>query len=133
MPRAILADNGSCFAANVFVKFLKERGIQLFHTTPYHPSSNPVERMHREMNRLWRVMCQDHHEKWSCYLEEITLLLNYTITDSLGVAPVQVHLNERQLVPIENLLNIRTNCQADISWTEKLVMVDRRRKGKIQK
>jgi hypothetical protein len=52
VPDAILTDNGPCFTSHKFGRYVKSRNIKLYHTTPYHPKANPVERAHREINRI---------------------------------------------------------------------------------
>ena len=39
VPQACVTDNGPCFAAREF-EFMKSNGVELMHSTPYHPATN---------------------------------------------------------------------------------------------
>jgi hypothetical protein len=77
-------------------------------------------------------MCNENHKEWSSVLHDITLLLNYTVSDSLGVAPAQLHLNETEMIPLSGLLKLQTQFGEVIDWNDKLVMADVRRRERIQ-
>jgi len=57
-----------------------------------------VKRTHRKINRLWRLFCGSKHEDWSKYFKDLVLMLNYTVSDTLRLAPAQTHLNVRTLI-----------------------------------
>ena len=134
IPQAIIADNGPCFSSKKLTNYLTSHGVKLYHSTPYHPQSNPVERIHREVNRLWRLMCQGLHHRWSYYLHDIVFLLNYTISDSLGMAPAQAHLNVKDVIPILRRLDLlETNADSINEWDDRLMWISERKKKRTAK
>ena len=40
LPETVVSDNGSAFTSHEFQEFMKQNGITLVKTSPYHPSSN---------------------------------------------------------------------------------------------
>lgn len=51
----LLTDNGTQFHSKKWFKQIRSLGIQIRHTTTYHPESNPVERANREIGRMLRT------------------------------------------------------------------------------
>ncbi|GFW34522.1 retrovirus-related Pol polyprotein from transposon 297 [Trichonephila clavipes] len=60
-----------CSDYRVFERF----GILVRHSSVYHPQSNPVERFHRTLKRLLRVLCLDAGSEWDKHLPSILLAL----------------------------------------------------------
>ncbi|GFU86794.1 retrovirus-related Pol polyprotein from transposon 17.6 [Trichonephila clavipes] len=58
-PREIQCDQGTSFTSALTTKFFERFGILVRHSSVYHPQSNPVERFHRTLKRLLRVLCLD--------------------------------------------------------------------------
>ncbi|GFT87138.1 transposon Ty3-G Gag-Pol polyprotein [Trichonephila clavipes] len=53
----------------------------------YHPQSNPVERFHRTLKRLLRVLCLDAGSEWDKHLSSILLALRTVSHESTGLDP----------------------------------------------
>ncbi|GFS90710.1 hypothetical protein TNCV_3771341 [Trichonephila clavipes] len=64
-------DVPKCSDYRVFERF----GILVRHSSVYHPQSNPVERFHRTLKRLLRVLCLDAGSEWDKHLPSILLAL----------------------------------------------------------
>lgn len=92
-PNKILSDNGPQFCSKVFCEGMKDRGIQIIHTSQYYPQGNQVERANREIGRLLRAYCHASHVKWACVLREIQVCLNRAIHDSTGLSPNEIHFS----------------------------------------
>ncbi|GFV05969.1 retrovirus-related Pol polyprotein from transposon 412 [Trichonephila clavipes] len=58
-PREIQCDQGTSFTSALTTEFFERFGILVRHSSVYHPQSNPVERFHRTLKRLLRVLCLD--------------------------------------------------------------------------
>ena len=56
-------------------------------TTPYEPSSNPVERFHRTMHSLIAKVVSEHQRDWDAYIDYITFCYNASIHRSTGYTP----------------------------------------------
>ncbi|GFT38484.1 retrovirus-related Pol polyprotein from transposon 297 [Trichonephila clavipes] len=63
-PREIQCDQGTSFTSALTTEFFERFGILVRHSSVYHPQSNPVERFHRTLKRLLRVLCLDAGSEW---------------------------------------------------------------------
>ncbi|GFT20023.1 retrovirus-related Pol polyprotein from transposon 412 [Trichonephila clavipes] len=91
-PEAIpVSDISSCSDYRVFERF----GILARHSSVYHPQSNPVERFHRTLKRLLRVLCLDAGSEWDKHLPSILLALRTVSHESTGVYTVRVGVWEK--------------------------------------
>ncbi|GFU05508.1 retrovirus-related Pol polyprotein from transposon 297 [Trichonephila clavipes] len=70
----------------VFERF----GILVRHSSVYHPQSNPVERFHRTLKRLLRVLCLDAGSEWDKHLPSILLALRTVSHESTGYTPSEL-------------------------------------------
>ncbi|KAF4529854.1 hypothetical protein B566_EDAN017962 [Ephemera danica] len=57
-------------------------GIKIKFTSPYHPASNPVERVMREIGRICRAYCYDKHTRWPDMIPKLIVWLNITTHDN---------------------------------------------------
>ncbi|GFT39368.1 retrovirus-related Pol polyprotein from transposon 412 [Trichonephila clavipes] len=86
-PEAIpVSDISSCSDYRVFERF----GILVRHSSVYHPQSNPVERFHRTLKRLLRVLCLDAGTEWDKHLPSILLALRTVSHESTGYTPSEL-------------------------------------------
>ncbi|GFW72563.1 retrovirus-related Pol polyprotein from transposon 412 [Trichonephila clavipes] len=72
-PREIKCDQGTSFTSALTTEFFERFGILVRHSSVYHPRSNPVERFHRTLKRLLRVLCLDAGSEWDKHLPSILL------------------------------------------------------------
>ena len=61
----------------------------------YHPSSNPAERVLREVGRILRTYCFDQQRKWSEYLPSTENFLNLAYHQTIETTP-DVVVHEKQ-------------------------------------
>ncbi|GFV32658.1 retrovirus-related Pol polyprotein from transposon 412 [Trichonephila clavipes] len=86
-PEAIpVSDISSCSDYQFFERF----GILVRHSSVYHPQSNPVERFHRTLKRLLRVLCLDAGSEWDKHLPSILLALRTVSHESTGYTPSEL-------------------------------------------
>ncbi|GFW81748.1 retrovirus-related Pol polyprotein from transposon 297 [Trichonephila clavipes] len=74
-PREIQCDQGTSFTSALTTEFFERFGILVRHSSVYHPQSNPVERFHRTLKLLLRVLCLDAGSEWDKHLPSILLAL----------------------------------------------------------
>ena len=67
------------------------------------PSSNPAERVLREVGRVLRTYCYDNHRKWSEFLNETETFLNIAHHETIGVTPYQMMFSKPPPREITNL------------------------------
>ncbi|GFW96401.1 retrovirus-related Pol polyprotein from transposon 412 [Trichonephila clavipes] len=55
-PRELQTDQGTSFMSALTAEFLERFGVKVVRSSVYHPQSYSVERMHRTLNRILRIM-----------------------------------------------------------------------------
>ena len=63
--------NGGEFKNELFQAFLDMFDVRFGYTIPYHPQSNPVERVHRFINSLVRASVQSSTGPCKCWSEAL--------------------------------------------------------------
>lgn len=84
---------------------MNDRGVQLIHSSSYHPQRNSVDRTSRD-KPLWRQLCMSSHRDWYKHLTDIVLLLNNSISETIQATPAQIHLNVQNSNPMQTLFNV---------------------------
>ena len=93
-PYSIITDHGTQFKGRKWKLEMANRGIKTYKTSIYHPSSNPAERVLREVGRVLRTYCYDNHKKWGEFISETETFLNIAHHETIGVTPVSyTHLD----------------------------------------
>lgn len=67
LPMRVVSDNGTEFKNDLMQKFLGLFKVRFGYSIPYHPQSNPVERVHRYVNELLRIAVSRSdaiHDDW---------------------------------------------------------------------
>ncbi|GFX00496.1 transposon Ty3-G Gag-Pol polyprotein [Trichonephila clavipes] len=83
-PEAIpVSDISSVSVTDALLNIFSRMG----HSSVYHPQSNPVERFHRTLKRLLRVLCLDAGSEWDKHLPSILLALRTVSHESTGLSP----------------------------------------------
>lgn len=88
-PRRILSDHETQFTSPKWGDSLRGAGIQAIYSSIRHPQSNPVERMMRELGRMFRTFCSDKHTRWVKHIPDIEFFL----MRRLVVALVSPHMS----------------------------------------
>ncbi|GFT66457.1 retrovirus-related Pol polyprotein from transposon 412 [Trichonephila clavipes] len=83
-------DQGTSFTSALTTEFFERFGILVRHSSVYHPQSNPVERFHRTLKRLLRVLCLDAGSEWDKHLRSILLALRTVSHESTGYTPSEL-------------------------------------------
>lgn len=89
-PSRILSDHGTQFTSSAWKDTLEGEGIAVLFSSIRHPQSNPVERVMRELGRLFRTFCSERHQKWAKCVPEIEKLLNIVTHTSTGFTPYEL-------------------------------------------
>ena len=105
-PMRIHSDNGLEFN-NAMVAEISRR-LDILHTrTPvYNPSSNPVERFHRTLHQLLRVVTGREDKEWEQHLPAITLAYNTKVNNATGVTPSLAFLGREAKLPVDLVLQL---------------------------
>lgn len=93
-PVAILSDNGTQFKSREYRDMLEGLGVRLYMSSIRHPQSNPVERVMKELGRLFRAYCSTNHAGWVKWVTQLEEWLNSTYHESTGFSPYELHFNQ---------------------------------------
>ncbi|GBM51196.1 Retrovirus-related Pol polyprotein from transposon 17.6 [Araneus ventricosus] len=89
-PREIQCDLGTSFTSHLTTEFFERFGIKVTHSSVHHPQSNPVERFHRTLKRLLKVLCLESGEDWEKNLPATLLALRTVTHESTGFSPAEL-------------------------------------------
>ncbi|XP_033222744.1 uncharacterized protein K02A2.6-like [Belonocnema kinseyi] len=88
MPPKVLSDRGTQFTSHRWREALEERGIQTILTSIRYPQANMVERVNRELARLFRTLLKpEEHGKWYAQFENIEAIINESYHDTTEDTP----------------------------------------------
>jgi transposase InsO family protein len=118
----LLSDNGSQYSSRHWNDALEKENIQPVHSTVRHPQSNPSERVMRELGRMIRTYCHEHHTQWSDYLSTIESWINVTVHASTGMSPTMLHFGKQPQQAIHDLLNTPPSAQVSPSHDDLIVL-----------
>lgn len=86
-PSQVTSDNGTNFTSNTFKELNKKLKTDQITTTPYHPRSNIIERVHRTMNAYLRAFTQQKPQNWHKMLSTAAFSINNTVHSTTGLTP----------------------------------------------
>jgi hypothetical protein len=129
-PKEVVTDHGSYFMSNLTSTFFEKFGIKISHSSIYHPQSNPVERFHRTLKRLLKVMCTEQGRSWEMYLPSVLLALRTVRHNTTGFSPSELvhglNLRTPEALLYEQWAN--PNPEKDIVTEYVLELINRLRK-----
>lgn len=104
-PEVFLTDNGLEFKNKLVMGHLEALGVEVRHSTPYHPQSNGmVERYHRTMKDMLKKMVNSRAADWEKYLGDVLLAYRTTVSGSTGFSPFFLTYGRHPNRPHTNLL-----------------------------
>ncbi|GFY78587.1 retrovirus-related Pol polyprotein from transposon 297 [Trichonephila inaurata madagascariensis] len=89
-PRELQTDQGTSFMSVLTTEFLDKFGIRVVRSSVRHSQSNPVERMHRTLKRILRVLCLEAGADWEKILPNALFAYRTVIHDSTGFSPAEL-------------------------------------------
>lgn len=106
-PKELQTDQGTSFMSVLTTEFLKRFGIRVVRSSVRHPQSNPVERMHRTLKRILRVLCLEAGTDWEKILPHALFALRTVTHNSTGFTPAELvhgrNLRTPMMLLYENL------------------------------
>ncbi|GFT21156.1 hypothetical protein TNCV_2582341 [Trichonephila clavipes] len=101
-PRELQTDQGTSFMSALTTEFLERFGVKvvIYRSSVYHPQSNPVERMHRTLKRILRVLCLEAIPDWEKILPQALFALRTVIHDSTGFSPAELVHGKNLRTPV---------------------------------
>ena len=102
-PKIVQCDQGTSFTSNLTTEFLTKFGVQIRHSSVYHPQSNMVERFHRSLKRVLSVMCKEAAGDWAQTLPLALFAFRTAVHESVGFTPSEIVFGKNLRTP-ETLL-----------------------------
>ena len=102
-PLQVHTDNATYFRSQLMQEAFRRAGIRLTFTPTYNPQSNSVERVHRDLNAMLRVLCQQHAADWEEVLPAALLALRSAVHESTGVTPFACVYGKEPATPLDLL------------------------------
>ncbi len=125
LPLQILADNGSQFSGKLMKELTSLLGIELKHTTPYHPQCNgAIERMHGTLEGMLKK-AHAQGKDWVEQLPFALFALRQMPSRSTGFSPYELVWGKNMRTPLDIVYSgwfDNENKRMNVSeWAEKLV------------
>lgn len=129
LVRRILQDHGTQFTSRLWKSEMEAAGIKLVYSSVRHPCANPSERVMRELGRLCRTYCSEHHARWAWEVPHFADFLNSVVHESTGYTPNELQLGSPRvkLLPPNLVFPVGIAPQ---SSAEKLILAEATLKGK---
>ena len=100
-PLQVHTDNATYFRSQAMREAFQRSGVRLTFTPTYNPQSNSVERTHRDLGTMLRVLCHQHTADWEEVLPAALLALRSAVHESTGVTPFACVYGKEPATPLD--------------------------------
>ena len=100
-PLQVHTDNATYFWSQAMQEAFQRAGVRLTHTPTYNPQSSSVERTHRDLNTMLRVLCHQQSADWEEVLPAALLALQSAVHESTGVTPFACLYGREPATPLD--------------------------------
>ncbi|GFX60448.1 retrovirus-related Pol polyprotein from transposon 17.6 [Trichonephila clavipes] len=118
-------DQGTSFTSILTSVFFENFGINVVRSPVYHPLSNPVERFHRTLKRILRVICIESSSEWEKQLPAALFALRTITHESTGFVPTELVHGKNLRTPItllyENWMGITEKVTPVVEYVFQLI------------
>ena len=104
IPAAIHSDNGKEFTSKLWKELMDRLQIKKVYTPIYNPNSNLVERYHRTLNSMLRVIMHRDDTEWAIYSPTCTLAYNTKVHSSTQMTPYFAMFGRECRLPIDLII-----------------------------
>ena len=89
VPRKIICDNAPEYRSSEFENFAKIYGVEIVHSTPYHPHGNGLaEASVKKVLHALKMFCSCHDRStWDLFLPDVVSFINDSYNYTLGDTP----------------------------------------------
>jgi hypothetical protein len=121
------------FKSNVFLTMADKFGVELSDTTPYHPQSNMVERLHRTLGRMLKAVAAEAEQNWEIVLPQCLFALRSHKSKVTGLAPYHLLFGRDAATPLENIFGNPNHMVSDGTTPKQYLAALRRRLDAAQR
>ena len=102
LPEQIHADNHKTFTSDLMKHLGDTLGIKTTFTSSYNPKGNPVERVHKDLNKIIKaLLIQNPGQDWEEVLPAACKALNTSRSSSTGLSPHFVLYGQEARTPLD--------------------------------
>ncbi|KAF8642819.1 hypothetical protein AX16_009398 [Volvariella volvacea WC 439] len=137
LPRKIISDRGTQFAAQVFREWQKLMQIDTALSTAYHPQTDgETERANQEVETYLRIYCGNYPKEWAepCHITNLEFSHNYRTPNARNQSPfylmmgyhpkaIPKHPEPSYIPDINKRLRILTEARREATATHELARV----------
>ncbi|GFU37084.1 retrovirus-related Pol polyprotein from transposon 412 [Trichonephila clavipes] len=99
-PREIQTDQRTSFMSRLTVEFFNRFGIKVSRSSVHHPQSNPVERFHRTVKRILRVLCIEAAPNFESQVPAALFALRTVTHENAGFSPAELVYGNNLRTPV---------------------------------
>ncbi|GBN72971.1 hypothetical protein AVEN_120543-1 [Araneus ventricosus] len=99
-PKEMQTDQGASFMSNLAIEFAEKFGIKVTRSSVYHPQSNPVERFHRTIKRILKVLCIEGASEYERQIPAALFALRTIRHESIGFTPSELVYGRNLRTPV---------------------------------
>ena len=100
-PLQVHMDNATYFRSQAMQESFQRAGVRLTFMPTYNSQSNSVERTHRDLNTMLRVLSHQHGADWEEVLPAALLALLSAVYESTGVTPFACLYGREPATPLD--------------------------------
>ncbi|GFW25348.1 retrovirus-related Pol polyprotein from transposon 17.6 [Trichonephila clavipes] len=89
-PREIQRDQGVSFMSRLTVECFNMFDIKVSRNSVYHPQSNPIERFHRTVKWVLKVLCIEAASNWESQVPAALFALRTVTHERTGFSPAEL-------------------------------------------
>ena len=127
-PEKFISDQGINFESDLIKELCKIAGVQILHTTPYHPQGNgQCERFNSTLCNMLGTLSEEEKSDWKSYLGCMTHAYNCTKHASTTYSPYYLMFGRHPRLPIDVEFGMPKSNSGDNSSKSRYVQKLRRR------
>ena len=114
LPKEIQSDQGSCFTSHLMKQLCNELGVELIHSSAYHPQSQgALERFHQTLKSMLRKFSEEHSSDWDLGLPLVMFAAREVPNESLGFSPFELLFTHEVKGPMKLISDTWRGCRDD--------------------